>query len=593
MKKILVPILCSAAVLFASCNQDLLEIPQKGVVTTDTFYKSDADAEAAMVAAYQGFIWNVCSQEGGSTYSPYRQAFNQCGDDLLGAGEFWGDNDHIFCMNEFRHDAACNPSGLTYKNIYYAMYYSNLVIDKFKDGLPGGEKTATTKRVVAEARVLRAWMHMTLALGWGCPPLVDHLLGAAELPTNCDLAEKPMTHEELLKWCANECKEAYDDLDERKSPTDKDGAVKVTKGFAKAVEGKCLVFAGDFAGAKSALKTVIDSKKYALVPGNRYKENFHIEGDANEEKVFEANVEDTNPPMAGMPWEGNPSIMNRTTWMESNLWNWRSDHFVANPSTAYSSIDGWGGLGVPESFAAEFIANDGLDSYRLQASIVSIEDIIYKYSYPGLKDESGKLVDDMTPEERKTCKKVGIGEKGLYGQCAYLPLKPITTVADLKNPGNNLRMNNYTIMRYAEVLLLYAEACLQTNDATGAKDAINKISERACGKTYASVTMDDLKREKKLELWLEGCRWPDMVRWQDFGGLAHAGENIPSLWDAMFVGEKDVKATESAHRFYITHSNPSKDAKKPYGFDVNKHTLFPYPEDVVAINPNLKQNPGW
>lgn len=588
MKKIIIPIVCSLAMLLASCNQNLLEIPQKGVVTTATFYQTDADAEAAMVAAYQGFIWNVCSQEGGSTYSPYRQAFNQCGDDLLAAGEFWGDNDHIFCMNEFRHDSSCNPSGLTYKNIYYAMYYCNLVIDKFKDGLPDGTKTAVTKRVVAEAKVLRAWMHMTLAIGWGTPPLVDHILSPADLPFNCDIDPvNPKTHEELLKWCAAECEEAYPDLDERQSPQDKDGAVKVTKGFAKAVAGKSLLFAGDYAGAKTALQAVISSKKYELVPGSKYADLFHIEGDANEEKIFEANVQN-NSSMAGMPWEGNPSIMNRTTWMESNLWNWRSDHFVANPNTAYSSIDGWGGLGVPESFAKEFVENDGLDSYRLKGSIIPIESVVYEMSYPGLKDDSGKAVDEMTLDEKKTCKAIGIGTKGLYGQSMYLALKPITRTADLKNPGNNLRMNNFTIMRYAEVLLMAAEACLQTNDATTAKTYINMIQERAGSKTVsATVDMNVLKREKKLELWLEGCRWPDIVRWKDFDGLKTAGKNIPELWDAMH------KDGEAAHRFYITHTNPSDAAGVPYGFNAEKHVLFPFPQDVCDINPNLRQNPGW
>lgn len=588
MKKIIIPIFCSLAMLLASCNQELLEIPQKGVVTTDTFYKTDADAEAAMVAAYQGFIWNICSQEGGGTYSPYRQAFNQCGDDLFAAGEFWGDNDHIFKMNEFRHDSSCEPTANTYKNIYYAMYYSNLVIDKFKAGLPEGGHTAVTKRVVAEARVLRAWMHMTLAIGWGTPPLVDHILSPSELPFNCDIDPvNPKTHEELLKWCATECAEAYGDLDERQSPEDKDGAVKVTKGFAKAVEGKALLFAGDYAGAKTALQTVISSKKYKLVDGDKYADLFHIEGDANEEKIFEANVQN-NGSMAGMPWEGNPSIMNRTTWMESNLWNWRSDHFVANPNTAYSSIDGWGGLGVPESFVKEFIDNDGLDSKRLKASIISIEDVVYNMPYPGVKDENGNEVDKMTLEQKKVSKAIGIDPRGLYGQSMYLALKPITRTADLKNPGNNLRMNNYTIMRYAEVLLMAAEACLQTGDANTAKGYINEIQQRAGSKTVsASVDMAVLEREKKLELWLEGCRWPDMVRWNHFDGLKNAGNDIPELWDAMH------KDGESAHRFYITHCNPSKDANVKYGFDAQKHTLFPFPQDVCDINPNLRQNPGW
>lgn len=63
-------------------------------------------------------------------------------------------------------------------------------------------------------------------------------------------------------------------------------------------------------------------------------------------------------------------------------------------------------------------------------------------------------------------------------------------------------------MRYAEVLLNYAEACIQTGDAATAKTYINMIQERAGSNTIsASVDMNVLKKEKSYELWLEGCRW--------------------------------------------------------------------------------------
>ncbi|MBQ0096381.1 MAG: hypothetical protein KBS53_01855, partial [Bacteroidales bacterium] len=61
----------------------------------------------------------------------------------------------------------------------------------------------------------------------------------------------------------------------------------------------------------------------------------------------------------------------------------------------------------------------------------------------------------------------------------------------------------------------------------------------------------------------------------------------PELWDAMH------KDGEAAHRFYITHTNPSDAAGVPYGFNAEKHVLFPFPQDVCDINPNLRQNPGW
>lgn len=583
MKKILIPILLSAAAVFSACNPDLLEIPQKGVVSTSTFYQTEEDAEAAMVAAYQGFLWNICTKEGGSIYAPMRACFNLCGDDIYAAGEFFGDNDFMAAMNEFRYDTGSEVIRNAYSNIYYAMYYSNLVIHYFKDGLPNGEKTAVTKRVVAEARVLRAYMHMMLAIGWGNPPLVDGLLDASANPVNY-----PGTQAELFMWCAAECEAAMADLDERKSPTDKAGAVKVTKGFANAVAGKCYLFAKDYAKAKTALKAVIDSKKYELVPGEKYWQNFHVEGDANEEKVFEANLElNANVPVW---WD----IVNRSTWMEANIWNWRSDHFVANPSSSYSGIDGWGGLGIPQRIVDEFISNDGLDSYRLNATMISIEDVVYNTVY-GLE-----AVDNLTLEQKKASKALGLDARGLYGQSFYLPLKPVTRVSDCDSKGSNIRVNNYVIMRYAEVLLMYAEACLQTGDAASAKTYINMIQERAGSKTVsASVDMAVLEREKKLELWLEGNRWADMVRWGKFTDAANAGKVVTALYDRMTrepaATDKNVKYfnDDPTSRFYTVELTPALDKGYNVGFKAGKHERFPFPYSVTSINPSLVQNPGW
>lgn len=568
------------ASLFSACSQDELEIPQKGVVTIDTFYKTDADAEAALVAAYQGFLWNVCTKEGGSIYAPFRACFNLCGDDMYAAGEFFGDNDFMGAMNEFRYDNGSEVIRNTYNNLYYAIYYTNLVIDNFKEA-----QTPIQKRAVAEARVLRAYMHMMLAIGWNCPPLVDHVLGAADLPVNYGNNDEA-SHKELLRWCAAECEQAVSDLDERTSPTDKDGAVKVTKGFANAVAGKAYLFAGDYAKSKESLKKVIDSGKYQLVPGERYWENFHREGDANEEKIFEANLE-TN---ANVPvwWD----IVNRSTWMEANIWNWRSDHFVANPSTTYSSIDGWGGCGVPQSLADEMIANDGEDSYRLKATIIPITDVVYNTVYNIAE------VDNLTLEQKKTSDKLGIGIKGLYGQSFYLPLKPVCRINDLVGFGQNIRINNFVIMRYAEVLLMYAEDCLQTNDAVSAKTYINMIQKRAGSMTISdNVDMNVLKREKKLELWLEGCRWPDMVRWGDLEGAKNAGQNVTALYDKVHrpaaSSDENVKYNPQDNRFYVVSTHAAKDRGDKIGFVAGKHEYFPFPNTVISKNPNLVQNPGW
>ena len=593
MKKIFYSILAVATLFsFTSCDQSRLDIPQKGVTAYETFYKTDADAEAALAAAYARFATRLTGQDGSSIYTDYKAALNNCGDDTYAAGSNFGDNDFMAQLDEFRHDSGNQVVDHFYSNLFQVNYACNLVIDNFKDGLPEGGPTATTKRVVAEARVMRAYIYFLLTSMWNTPPFIDHVITDG-MPYNSDKdPDNPMSHEDLYKWIAKECETAAADLDERKSTSDKDGAVKVTKGFAYALQGKALIFVKDFANAKTALKKVIDSGKYALVPGEKYWQNFHIEGDANEEKVFESNIEYN----AGISaWGG---INQRSTWMEAQIWNWRSDHFVsgAAPQAAYDgSVDGWGGLGVPQWFGDEFFANDG-HSYRFDATLMHIDDAVY-----GMEYQNPEL-NAMTREQRMASDKVGIADvqDGLYGQSFWLPFKQLLRGTDAGAYGNNVRLNNGVIMRYAEVLLLYAEACLQSGDNGQALWAINEIQKRAGSKTIStSADMNLLKKEKSYELWLEGSRWLDLVRWGDTARVQNAGKDVPKLFDKLHraprAGEtpKWENGSEANSRFYTISTHQAIDRGDTVGFKAGKHEFFPYPTSVMDKNPNLVQNPGW
>ena len=591
MKKILYAI-SSVAVLFfaASCDESRLDIPQKGVTAYETFYQTDEDAVSALTAAYARYASYVPGRGLATNYIPLRVLLNLCGDDTYGAGSNFGDNDHLGSLNEFRYDSGNVVIERLYKGLFYGNYACNLVIDNFKDGLPEGGPTETTKRVVAEARVLRAHIYFVLTAIWNTPPMIDHVI-ADGLPYNSDRdPDNPMSHEDLYKWVAKECEEAIPYLDERKSTTDKEGSVKVTKGFAWALQGKALIFAKDYAGAKTALKKVMDSGKYALVPGDKWWQNFHIEGDCNEEKIFESNVEKEASMSSGS------SLGRRAIYQETQLWNWRSDHFKLPPQAVYTGgIDGWGGLGVPQWFGDEFFENDG-HSYRFDGTFIHVDDAIYGMEY------NDKDINAMSLEEKKVSKNIGIVDvkDGLYGQSFWLPYKQLLRVQDAWSKGKAYRLNNVVVMRYAEVLLLYAEACLQTGDNAEAKRVINMIQERAGSQTISeTVDMNVLKKEKAYELWNESCRWLDLVRWGDTDKVKQAGQAVPKLFDKLFrapaSGETVIweNGSEADSRFYIVYTHEAIDANWDVGFKAGKHEYFPYPTSVMDKNPNLVQNPGW
>ena len=187
-----------------------------------------------------------------------------------------------------------------YNTLYKAIYSANLVINYFQ-----GENANTPmkKRAVAEARVMRAWAHMFAAQVFYQPPLVDHLI-VDDVPTNAE------SQKAIFDWCVAECEAAMPDLQDRNGQGDKEGAWFATKGFAQFVGGKSALFGGDNAKAASMLKPLVESSNYALVPGERFRDLFHIEGDGCEEKIFEFNF--TANTGIGGAWGGS---IQRGRWM--------------------------------------------------------------------------------------------------------------------------------------------------------------------------------------------------------------------------------------------------------------------------------------
>lgn len=552
MKKILYPILGLCAAMFLGGCEDRLDIEQKGVISADDFYQTDDDAQNALNNLYQCFAYHIAGNEG--IYVALPVLFNEAGDDMLAAGNMYGDNDFGAQINEFRYDYQNEVIKNAYTGLYAVVYDANTIIDRVPDDSP------IKKRVRAEAITLRAWAHMMLAIGWDCPPLVETVLPGDARPSNYEGG-----HVELLRWCAEQAESVVNDLDERISPTDKVGASKVTKGMALTVAGKARLFMGDYENAKKDLKQVISSNKYELVPTDRWANLFHTSGDLCEEMIFQSNCLD-NANVSD--WGGK---INRTSWMWIQFWNWRTDKLVSRPK--FIGADGWGGHSIRADFAERMLANDG-DSPRRKATFMTPDEFLYEMEWSG--------TEGMTRAQLETTDKIGIKDPtGLYGFGGYFAHKIVPWPED--NEKGWYGFKNLTIFRYAEVLLMYAEACAMTGDNDGLQ-YLNAIQNRA-GSAHVSstLTLDEVKNEKAFEMWIEGVRFPDMVRWGDTDGVVNNGKNIPSTYDAFFTKK------EPKHRIYVEYSNPNKGQT---GFVKGKHEYFAYPKVTISRNPNLQQNPS-
>lgn len=592
MKKIILPILLGLGLMAVSC-QDKLEIEQKGVVSYDNFYASDADAEAARADMYVNFISNVAGTEG--IDNPQQVILNYAADDVLPAGGDKKDHDGFRIFGEFTYGDASGTLKECYQRYYYSIYHCNLVISNFtNENRNQAEPKFTSKfteQCVAEARVLRAYLHLCTALMWYCPPLMDRLYDADELPTNAE------SQDAILKWVIDECDKAIasGSLPKRNGTSDKNSTAIMTVGFANFVAGKAAMFLStpDYAKARAEFKALIDSKNYALIDGKDWWQNFHAVGDGNAEKIFEPNfIED--PAYTSNGWGFGQPIW-RGRWMVANVLNWRTG--ALNSAPHCGQHDGWGGGAIQEDFAKKFLEHDG-NSPRRRGTFLIEDEWLYEMEWEGSSVNGGTL------EEKKADKARGINPTGIFSHGPYFEWKMMTFVVipeilaqggsypadNIPSMGENSNQKNFCVARYAEALLLYAEACIGADEAAGLA-ALNAVQERSgSGKISSKLTFEDVMEEKQYEFWFENCRFQDLVRWSKLGKVDivklmnaqyHDGKNmVPTVFDEI--------NTKGQHKLYVEYS--AVDCNE---FVKGQHEYLPFPLDFKTVNPNLHDVLGW
>ena len=350
----------------------------------------------------------------------------------------------------------------------------------------------------------------------------------------------------------------------RKGPNDVEGAFKVTKGFAYFVAGKSAVFADDMARAEKNLKPLVESPNYALVPGNRFRDLFHVEGNGCEEKIFEANC------------FGNIDKGSRASICGAN--------------------DGWGGGAINWKFAEKMYQNDG-DGPRRKATFLTPDEFLYDSKLCGWETDFDADGNEMSLADKKKDPKRGIkSTEGLFAHGVYMEVKNIEspndrnmTISDTHNSAS------FRIARLGEAYLLYAEACLETGNLDEGKKYLNAIQKRAEA-PETELTTQTLRDEKQYELWFETCRFHDIVRW----GIAKECQDavvdqVPQLYDDFFIQGTPYYGKEHHLRAELTHPL-SVDQNLPassYGFVKGKHEYFPFPKDVIDLNKELHQLNGW
>ena len=586
MKKIIIPTLLVFALGLVSC-EDKLDIPQKGVVTNETYYASDADAEAALTDMYANFVANVAGSEG--IDNPEQVIINYAADDILSAGGHKADHDGFRVFDEFTYNESNGTLQACYDRYLGAVYHANLVISNLSNENRAGTEpkytSAYTKQCVEEARVMRAYLHMMLAILWNRPAILDRLLEPDELPVQAE------SQEQVLNWVVSECDKAINSgsLPKRNGTGDKNATARMTVGFAQFVAGKAAMFANDPTTARKYLSALISSGDYKLVDTDEYWTNFHVAGDGNCEKIFEPNfIYDNTSPFWDNVW--------RSRWMVADVFCWRTDALASMPGVCPAA--GWNGGAVQEDFAKKFVEHDG-NSARRRACFLTEEEWLYEMEWNSDKNDA-PLAEKETDPNRGISASTGVYSHGPYFEwkhMAYAKAPKILT-GGKEYPGDNVseimggasNQKNFNVARYAEALLLYAEACIGADEASGLK-ALNEVQARSgSGKISTKLTFEDVMEEKQYEMWFENCRFPDLVRWgkqgkvnldqifnKNYGGIH---KHVPIVYDEFFT--KGAPKHKLYTEYVVADHNDFSD----------KYMYLPFPLDRRLAN-HFKNVLGW
>lgn len=530
MKKIVNGLLAVALVAgFTSCNKDL-DIEKHGNFgTIEDFYKTDADAEQATASMYlqwrdmtlnEFFVKNLMS------------------DDIWCGGGGRGDVGTMEALNEFTHGTENPYAQQFYEEYYKVIYKANLILTYVAND------SQVKNRDRAEALVARGYCHLMLGIYFGNAPVVTEIL------TGDKVRPVPSKEGELYEQAIKDLQDAISSgcLTQKSGLDDSNANNRITLDAAKALLGKAYMFNGQNGAAADILDQVIDSHLYDLLPTEEYENLHHAVANNCRENILEFQKRDNN----ALIW--NEYIGNTIELMSG----WRADYLVYEPGSQ-AEID-----------------RGGTSSYGFMNPTGSLWEA-FKAMNPAM-DDARRLASIRDWSELNAYGITMIAGNAFYGNEGYFYWKHRMIREDCSDPygmaGYQVtQFNNMKVMRFAEVLLLAAEA---HNGDGKSLDYLNLVHERAGLPKLTAYSLEALKAEKRLELCMEGTRFEDLVRWGDAATvLKDQGKKCPR-----FTAEGVLEW-------------PSQWDKSNAGFKAGKHEHLPIPQTEMDINNNMEQHTGW
>lgn len=440
---------------FTSCEKDFLEKKPIIGVTEENFYKTEADAIAAVNAAYATLQFQL------SPAGHFRWFWGDImSDDAVKGGS--GDNDVNTLLQLENFNGPVNTDllesewGANYEGIYRA----NVVLAK----VPAISMDPKLKaRILGEAKFIRAWNYYNLVTMFGGVPLVDKVLPPSEYNLPRSTADK------VWDLIEKDLEEASADLWKRSEyPASEIG--RITNGAALALLAKAYMWRKKWAQAKQAVEAVIQSNEYRLVQD--YADIFPLYGENNDESVFEIQYMNASG--------GN--------WGKNNA----NEGSFTNVFTRARGQFGGYGFNIPtQDFVDEFF-KEGFEDPRLKSTVFRVGEPM---------GDRGVFTIEATG-----------GLPYLYYPKKYFSNRSEDAPFGDPNPNGG---SNDRVIRYADVLLMHAECAYHTGNETMARQSLNQVRERVgipALQLSGEALLEAIYRERRIELGLEAHRFFDLVR---------------------------------------------------------------------------------
>lgn len=544
MKRIFIFIIIGITVFCGSCKKMLEENPYS-IVSTVNFYKSASDAELALTGVYD--ILNTPSVQGLGNQSLWGRGMhymNNLGvDDLTEDIRFTVGVPELLPFNNYTYTAENPLIWYSYFSFYAGINRANFIIEK----VPTINMNAARRaQIVGEAQLLRGMFYAYLGWMWGGVPLITG--------TTPDISSPRASLELVLKQAETDLKAAYAVLPARNASPGRVNKYTAAGFLAKVLlyeasakqnnVGGTLNFTlnsfdwvnvnGAYAEALKYTKDVYDNSGYKML-----KPYAHLFLSATEVAARDENMMIVQAGAGG----------NQEYILFSQL---------SGPRGNYRTNAGTNGFLRPvrESYT-KLNSNDGrittFSGYlTTTTAFTTINNQIYYNVDPILANLSNLCTNKWREDDPNARAARGVVVWG--GEA------------------------DFAILRFADVVLMYAEARFQTGDELGARALLREVRLRACNDDVAKVNllttaylkanfMDELMDERGRELAAEGWRRIDLIR---TGRIASVVAGLST--SIMFTGQDPVSIKQNFQPYKIWYPIPSRD---------------------LSTNKNLIQNPGY